>query len=248
MKIAAMLSTLLVLASQCLIQTDAFSARCWLASGCARGGGFASTLSRMHGPSRANNFVSMSSVSPSPQRKRDPPKPVAFIMSPSTQSGEAEMMIIQNFNQIGQGEKKKIGIIGTQDLAEGHKQMIELLAYALVLSGNHVFTSGGGNGTNFAVIKGALRACNPDLLTVLLPQSLYRQPAEMQPLLLRVANLVESPQYDELELKDAANICNEKILESVDRILVFAYHSSETILKIVGGMGSEKDITAFYLD
>ena len=68
--------------------------------------------------------------------------------------------------------------------------MVELLSYALVLSGtlnsnpilnlnpipnvfmalrptkkkspgNHVVTSGGGNGTNFAVIKGALRACNP---------------------------------------------------------------------------------------
>ena len=158
------------------------------------------------------------------------------------------MIIIQNFNQIGQGEKKKIGIIGTQELSDGHKQMIELLAYALVLSGNHVFTSGGGDGTNFAVIKGSLRACNPDLLTVLLPQSLHRQPAEMQPLLLRVANLIESPQFDDLELRDAAVICNEKILESVDKILVFAYHSSETILKIVGGAGDGKEVTAFYLD
>lgn len=35
---------------------------------------------------------------------------------------------------------------------------------------------GGGNGTNIAVVKGALRACNPDLLTVILPQSLYKQP------------------------------------------------------------------------
>lgn len=43
-----------------------------------------------------------------------------------------------------------------------------------------MFTSGGGNGTNLAVIRGALRACNPDLLTVILPQSLYLQPPEMQ--------------------------------------------------------------------
>jgi len=58
--------------------------------------------------------------------------------------------------------------------------MIELLAYALVLSGNHVVTSGGGNGTNYAVIKGALRADNQDLLTVFLPQKLEDQPAETQ--------------------------------------------------------------------
>lgn len=123
-----------------------------------------------------------------------------FIISPTSLSDEDELMIIQNFNQIQLGERKKIGIIGTQELSENHQQMIELvgllaifslntsqqpltdyqLSYALVLSGNHVFTSGGGNGTNIAVIRGALRACNPDLLTVILPQSLNLQPPEMQ--------------------------------------------------------------------
>ncbi len=64
----------------------------------------------------------------------------------------------------------RLGIIGSnnQDVSDTHLQMIELLAYALVLSGNHIYTSGGGYGTNQAVIKGALRACNPDLLTVTL--------------------------------------------------------------------------------
>ena len=37
-------------------------------------------------------------------------------------------------------------------------------AYALVLSGNHVYTSGAG-GTNAAAIRGALRAEQDDLLT-----------------------------------------------------------------------------------
>ena len=74
----------------------------------------------------------------------------------------------------------QIAIIGTQQASDKHKQMIELLAYALVLSGNHVVTSGGGNGTNYAVIKGALRADNQDLLTVFLPQKLEDQPAETQ--------------------------------------------------------------------
>ena len=123
------------------------------------------------------------------------------------------MLILQNFNQIQSGEKYKFGVIGTQELSDNHRTMVELLSYALILSGNHVYTSAGGvNGTNIAVIRGALRACNPDLLTVILPQSLFRQPDEIHPLLMRVANLVQQPQYDELELKEAANICNELIL------------------------------------
>ena len=145
-------------------------------------------------------------------------------------------------------EKQKTGIIGTQELTDNHRQMIELLAYALVLSGNHVYTSGGGNGTNIAVIRGALRACNPDMLTVILPQSLCRQPAEMQPLLMRVANLVEQPQYDDLDFKEAANLCNEKILANVDKVIVFAYHNSETILRAVDAYKDNKEVICFYLD
>lgn len=41
-------------------------------------------------------------------------------------------------------------------------------------------------GTNAAVIKGALRADAPELLTVLLPQSRAKQPQESQDLLAQV--------------------------------------------------------------
>lgn len=51
--------------------------------------------------------------------------------------------------------------------------------------GNHIYTSG-ATGTNAAVIKGALRANCPDKLTVILPQSLKRQPSESQDLLIQV--------------------------------------------------------------
>ncbi len=70
----------------------------------------------------------------------------------------------------------------------------------------------------------------------------------MQPLLLRVANLIEQPQYDELDLKDAANICNMKIASMVDEVLVFAYHSSYTILNSVDTVKDTKEVTTFYLD
>lgn len=50
---------------------------------------------------------------------------------------------------------------------------------------NHIYTSG-AMGTNAAVIKGALRANRPDKLTVILPQSLKKQPYESQELLQQV--------------------------------------------------------------
>ena len=176
-----------------------------------------------------------------------PNKPKALI-SPPTNSYQEERLIIDNFFQIQQGEIRTLGIIGTQDLSFKHKQMIELLSYALILSGNHVYTSGGGNGTNIAVIKGALRACNSDLLTVILPQSLDKQPAEMRPLFNRVVNLIDNPDNDHLDLKEAANLCNEKILSIVDEVLVFAYHNSGTILKSVESIKGKKTVTTFFLD
>jgi len=156
-------------------------------------------------------MVSSSSVSPGKDSSL-PRKSQGFIISPTLSSQESEMLILQNFNQIQQGESKKMGIIGTQELSENHRLMVELLSYALVLSGNHIYTSGGGNGTNIAVIRGALRACNSDLLTVILPQSLPRQPADMQPLLMRVVNLIQQPEYDDLDLKTAATLCNGKLV------------------------------------
>lgn len=51
---------------------------------------------------------------------------------------------------------------------------------------NHIYTSG-ASGTNAAVIRGALRAEKPELLTVILPQSLSKQPSESQELLAKVS-------------------------------------------------------------
>lgn len=66
-----------------------------------------------------------------------------------------------------------------------------MLCCAVLRQGNHIYTSG-ATGTNAAVIKGALRAENPELLTVILPQSLSRQPQESQELLAQV-NGTRSP-------------------------------------------------------
>ena len=105
--------------------------------------------------------------------------------------------ILKELTAINQEGTQNYCILGTRHCSYLHQQIIELLSYALVLSGNHVFTSGSG-GTNSAVIQGALRAERPDLLTVVLPQSLSKQPTESQELLSKVTTIVEMPSNDSL--------------------------------------------------
>ena len=73
-------------------------------------------------------------------------------------------------------------ILGTRHCSLLHQQIIELLSYALVLSDNHIYTSG-ATGTHAAAIRGALRADNQELLTVILPQTVLKQPREIRDLL-----------------------------------------------------------------
>ena len=62
----------------------------------------------------------------------------------------------------------------------------------IALQGNHIYTSG-ATGTNAAVIRGAMKAEKPDLLTVVLPQSLSKQPPESQELLAEACTQPKSP-------------------------------------------------------
>jgi hypothetical protein len=113
---------------------------------------------------------------------------------------------------------------------------------------NHIFTSG-ATGTNAAVIRGALRAERPDLLTVVLPQSLERQPPESRELLAKVANVIAMPQNDTLPLGEASRICNEDILRRVQQVICFAFHDSQLLLDTCAlAKEMRKMLTLFYLD
>lgn len=103
-------------------------------------------------------------------------------------------------------------------------------AYALVLSGNHVYTSGAG-GTHAATIRGALRAERSDLLTVVLPQSMEKQTKESQELLEKVEDVIEMPQNDEMSLDIASRICNSYLLSQTDQLISFAFHESNTVIE-----------------
>lgn len=125
---------------------------------------------------------------------------------------------------------RKYCILGSRHCSFMHQQIIELLSYALVLTENHIYTSG-SPGTNAAAIRGALRAERQDLLTVVLPQSLEKQPVESQGLLGQVTNLVENPQNDDLSLDVASRLCNSELLASADQLIAFAFHDSYTVME-----------------
>lgn len=136
--------------------------------------------------------------------------------------------VLQELSAIQQDGPRNIAILGTRHTSYLHQQIIELLTYANVLLGNHVFTSGAG-GTNAAVIRGALRAERPDLLTVVLPQSLYKQPTETQEQLRKVQNLIEMKKNDPLPLDVASQLCNSDILSRCTHFIAFAFHDSDVV-------------------
>eukprot|EP00887_Chlorella_sp_A99_P002534 scaffold6.g2534.t1 len=165
-----------------------------------------------------------------------------ILKPPSETDLFAEFLAIQN------QQPRNIGFFGTRNMGFMHQQLIEVLAYAMVLTGNHIFTSG-ATGTNAAVIRGALRAETPELLTVVLPQSLHRQPAESRELLQQVQNVIEMPHNDGLQLLEASRICNRDIIGRVQQVICFAFHDSNLLLETCQeARGETKIVTLFYLD
>ncbi len=148
---------------------------------------------------------------------------------------------------IQQTSSKRIAMLGTRHVPITHQHLIEMLSYALVLGGNTIITSG-ATGVNSAVIRGAMRA-DPSKLTVILPQSLDRQPRESQEQLEQVMQLVESPQNDHLSLGEASAICNQEIVSRCQQLICFAFHDSHTLLETCRDAEVQRRVvTLFYFD
>jgi hypothetical protein len=158
--------------------------------------------------------------------------------------------ILQELSAIQQNAPRKVAILGTRHFSFLHQQIVELLTYANVLVGNHIFTSGGAvSGTNAAVIRGALRAEKPDLLTVVLPQSLKKQPPDVRDLLEKVQNVIEMSENDDLPLDVASRLCNSDILSRCEHLISFAFHDSIVVLEAAREAKSlNKLVTLLYLD
>ncbi|KAG0455408.1 hypothetical protein HPP92_024700 [Vanilla planifolia] len=155
---------------------------------------------------------------------------------------------LQELLAIQQQGPRAIGFFGTRNMGFMHQQLIEVLSYAMVITKNHIYTSGAA-GTNAAVIRGALRAEKPELLTVILPQSLKKQPPESQELLAKVKNLIEKPCNDHLSLVEASRLCNKDILSHVQQVICFAFHDSKLLMETCQeAKNLRKIVTLFYLD
>ncbi|CAM9168675.1 unnamed protein product [Ectocarpus sp. 12 AP-2014] len=201
------------------------------------------------GMAPAGRQPSLSSQSAAPART-EIPTDVAVVGAPQ-QVVEKEYSIeaiLKELAEIQNQGPKNVCVLGTRHCSFLHQQIIELLAYALVLSGNHVFTSG-AMGTNAATIRGALRAERKELLTVVLPQSLEKQSAASRELIQKVTNVVTNPVNDHLPLDAASRLCNSDLLSRTEQLICFAFHDSKTIIETTKEARSlNMIVTELYLD
>ena len=124
--------------------------------------------------------------------------------------------------------KRRIAFLGSRHVPVVSIHLVELVARSLAQEGHNLMTSG-SQGVNAAVIRSVLDV-EPSRLTVLLPQSLDRQPAESRDQLEKVLHLVEKPEHDELPLPMASSLCNQEIIGRCDQLICYAFHDSETLL------------------
>ena len=164
----------------------------------------------------------------------------------SSESSKVDVFL-QELAAIQQSSSKRIAILGSRHVPITHQQLIELLTYALVLGGNRIITSG-ATGTNLAAIRGAMKA-DPNLLTVILPQSLKRQPRESREQLDQVMHLVENSSNDSLSLAEASSLCNQEIISRCQQLICFAFHDSHTLLRTCQDAEEQRKlVTLFYFD
>lgn len=155
--------------------------------------------------------------------------------------------LAQELATIQQTGAKRVAVLGSRHVPLTHQHLIEMMTYALVLSGNRILTSG-ATGTNSAAIRGAMRA-DPNMLTVILPQTLDRQPQESRQQLEQVMHLVENAKNDALSLAEASAICNQEIVSRCQQLICFAFHDSRTLLQTCKEAEDQrKVVTLFYFD
>ena len=124
--------------------------------------------------------------------------------------------------------RRRIAVLGSRHVPVVSIHLVEMVARSLAQEGHSLITSG-AQGVNSAVIRSVIEV-DPAKITVLLPQSLDRQPRESREQLERVLHLVEKPEHDELPLPMASSLCNQEIISRCDQLICFAFHDSETLL------------------
>lgn len=145
---------------------------------------------------------------------------------------KAQRMIsqLQSIQQRDASKPSSIVVIGDEMTTVLQRQIIELLSYALVLSGNRVLTTAKA-GADQAVMRGAIRA-NERMLNVVVANSASSEPASARELLSGVRNIVElrhSGLPPELETK----LVYAELLGSADQLIAFALHRSRALRQAI---------------
>ncbi|WP_373531605.1 DNA-processing protein DprA [Vampirovibrio sp.] len=147
-----------------------------------------------------------------------------------------------------QQKSKAIAIIGSRNIPLPHQQIIEMLAFSLTHNGNQIITSGGSSGTNAAAIRGAMKG-NPELLRVILPQTIGQQPSDVQDQLIGIPNIVEHPEWSMMKLADASRLCNREIVDEGQQLIILLSHDSPTLHTAIDYANeNHKLVTCLYLD
>ncbi len=143
---------------------------------------------------------------------------------------------------------KTVAIIGSRNIPLPHQNLIEIVAYTLAKEGSTIVTSGGSSGTNAAAIRGAMRA-NPQLLRVILPQTIRQQPSDVQDQLIGIPRIEEHTEWEMMQLADASRLCNREIIDQCKQLIILLFHDSNTLLKAIAyAEENHKIVTTFYLD
>lgn len=154
----------------------------------------------------------------------------------------------EEFKNISGEGRHSIGMIGSKDLSMSQIKIIEMIAFGLANSNNTIITSGGYCGTNYATIKGALRA-DAERLKVILPQTIAQQIKEVQDQLIGVKHIIEHKEREHMLLADASRLCNREIVSECQQLICFLYRDSHTLLDAINFAHSlNKVVTVFYLD
>jgi hypothetical protein len=163
-------------------------------------------------------------------------------LPPSTQD------LNEEFKNISGEGKRAIGMIGSKDLSMSQIKIIEMIAFGLASSGHTIITSGGYCGTNYATIKGTLKASS-EQLRVILPQTIAQQIKEVQDQLIGVKHIIEHKEREHMLLADASRLCNREIVSDCQQLICFLYRDSKTLLDAIDFAHSlNKVVTVFYLD
>jgi hypothetical protein len=154
----------------------------------------------------------------------------------------------EEFKNIMDEGNHLIAMIGSKDLSMSQIKIIEMIAFGLASCGHTIITSGGYCGTNYATIKGALRASS-DKLKVILPQTISQQIKEVQDQLIGVQYIIEHSEREHMLLSDASRLCNREIVSDCQQLICFLYRDSKTLLDALDFAHSlNKVVTVFYLD